>query len=174
VRASEPWVSELQGLTLKNAGITMRGGAGVVYKDSGELLFTHFGVSGPVILSASRFFSAGDKHELLIDLKPALDEHTLDARILRDFQMYKNKNFINALDDLLPRALIPVIVRLSGVSPAKKVNSITKTERKALVHLLKRLRLPVSGTLGFENAIVTRGGVDVKEISPSTMESRIA
>ncbi|MDR2649932.1 MAG: NAD(P)/FAD-dependent oxidoreductase [Clostridiales bacterium] len=172
MRTLEPWVSELQGLALKNAGIVMRNSTGVVYKDFGELLFTHFGVSGPVILSASRFYGNGDAYEIHIDLKPALDEHTLDSRILRDFQLYKNKDFINALDDLLPRALIPVIVRLSGVSPVKKVNGITKIERKTLVQLIKCLRLSISGLSGFEDAVITRGGVDVKGVNPSTMESK--
>jgi predicted Rossmann fold flavoprotein len=172
MRTSESWVSELQGLTLKNAGIVMRNSTGVVYKDFGELLFTHFGVSGPVILSASRFFSDGDKHGIDIDLKPALDEQTLDARVLRDFQLYKNRDFSNALDDLLPRALIPVIVRLSGVNASKKVNGITKVERKALIKLIKCLKLNVLGLSGFESAVITRGGVDVKEINPTTMESK--
>ena len=173
MRAEDPWVADLQGLTLKNTGITLYNSKGPVYKDFGELLFTHFGVSGPVILSASRFFTERDKHSLYIDLKPALDEQTLDARILRDFQHYKNRDFINALDDLLPRALIPVIVRLSGVSPAKKVNSITKIERKRLIRLIKCLRLSVTGLMGFDSAVITRGGVNVKEINPSTMESKL-
>jgi len=145
----------------------------VVFSGFGELLFTHFGVSGPVILSASRFFTEGVNHTLKIDLKPALDEQTLDARILRDFQLNKNKDFINSLNDLLPRALIPIIVRISGISPEKKVNSITKSERRKLTRLIKSLTLSVSGLLGFENAIITRGGVNVSEVSPRSCESKI-
>ena len=170
---SEPWVLDLQGLTLKNVKLVMHNDKGIAYEGFGELLFTHFGVSGPIILSASRFFTEGGKHTLCIDLKPALDEHVLDARVLSDFQKYKNKNFTNALDELLPRALIPVIISLSGIDPDKKINSITKAERKALIKLIKCLKLSVSGILGFENAVVTRGGVNVKEINPSTMESKI-
>jgi len=173
MRADDPWVSDLQGLVLKNVGIRLQSGKGSVYTDFGELLFTHFGVSGPVILSASRFFTEGDTHTLCVDLKPALDEQALDARLLRDFQKYKNKNFLNALDDLLPRALIPVLVSLSGISPERKVNGVTKTERRDFVRLMKCLRLSVSGLLGFDNAVITRGGVNVKEVNPSTMESRL-
>ena len=173
MRAVDPWIAGLQGLTLKNTGITLLNGKGPVYKGFGEMLFTHSGVSGPVVLSASRFFTDGGRHTLCVDLKPALDEQALDARILRDFQQYKNRNFINALDDLLPRALIPVIAGLSGVSFEKKVNNITRGERMGLVRLIKCLRLSVTGLSGFNNAVITRGGVNVKEINPSAMESKL-
>ena len=171
--SDEPWIPELQGLTLKNIGIELINSKGVVYRDFGELLFTHFGVSGPVVLSASRFFAEGDRHTLNIDLKPALDEQVLDARVVRDFGLYKNRDFTNALDDLLPRVLIPVIVGLSGVIPGKKVNVITKDERKALVRLIKRLSVSITGLMGFDSAVITRGGVNIKEVNPSTMESKL-
>jgi len=173
MRTEDPWAAGLQGLTLKNTGIALLNDRGVIYRDFGELLFTHFGVSGPVILSASRFCADDGKYALHIDLKPALDDQTLDARLLRDFQQYKNKDFIHALDDLLPHAIIPVIVMLSGVNPNKKVNSVTKFERKALVKLIKCLPLSISGLLGFNYAVITRRGVSIKEINPSTMESRL-
>ena len=165
----------LQGLALKNVGIKMMSGDRVLYEDFGELLFTHFGVSGPVILSASSHLSHDDIENvtLSIDLKPALDEQTLDKRLLHDFEERANTNFQNALDALLPSKMISVIVSLSGIDPHKKVNSITKQERMKLLSILKNFTLPICGTRPIEEAIITSGGVSVQEISPKTMESKL-
>ena len=138
--------------------------------------FSHFGVSGPVILSASSYTTAILRKrplKLIVDLKPALSEEQLDERILRDFSEEKNKAYKNSLDKLLPKKLIPVIVRLSDINKDKKVNEITKQERLGLVHLIKNLEMTVTGTRGFNEAIITQGGVNVKEINPSTMESKL-
>lgn len=139
------------------------------------MLFTHFGVSGPVILSASRHILTDTEKgfHLYIDLKPALDEKQLDHRLLRDFEKYSNKDFRNALGDLLPQKLIPVVISLSGIDPEKKVNGITKEERKQLLHLLKALPLTIIGVTGYNEAVVTSGGICVDEIDPSTMESKL-
>lgn len=172
----EEWVPELQGLSLRNIEITMVNKNGKkVYSDFGELLFTHFGVSGPVILSGSRHILDYDFKEikLYIDLKPALEEEKLDERIQRDFEKYSRKQFKNALDELLPQKLIPVIIKLSGILPEKFVNQITKEERRRLVNLLKKLELSINGARPIEEAIVTAGGISTDEINPSTMESRI-
>lgn len=171
----ESFCAEAMGLSLKNVGVILKDGKDkVIYKDFGEMLFTHFGVSGPVVLSLSRHI-AGEENKnfkLIIDLKPALSEKTLDLRILRDFEKNVNRDFKNSLDELLPQKLIPVIISLSGIPPEKKVNNITKEERKKLIGVLKGLTLTVSGTRGFDEAIVTKGGIDVKEINPKTMESK--
>jgi len=172
LKAGDDWVPELQGLSLKNIAVTLKGGGKKVHSDFGEMLFTHDGVSGPVILSASRHVAHGGQ-SLSIDLKPALDESELDSRILRDFAKYINKSFKNCLDELLPRMLIPVIVRLSGIDPERKAHDITKAERKALVKLLKNLELNITGAAGFDEAVITRGGVCVDEIDPSTMGSKL-
>jgi predicted Rossmann fold flavoprotein len=174
LRAAESWVAELQGLSLKNVCIKLSHEGRVLYEDFGEMIFTHFGVSGPIILSASRFINQPSRYELSIDLKPALTEAQLDSRLLRDFNEYKNKNFANALSDLLPQSLIPVVVKLSGIEPGKKVHDVTRNERKNLVSLLKGLKLTIIGDTGFGEAIITRGGVKVSEIDPSTMESKLA
>lgn len=176
LRTKENWCSEVMGLSLKNIAISIKNNKGKeLYKDFGEMLFTHFGVSGPVILSASRHllgkFDEGLK--LYIDLKPALDEKTLDSRILRDFEKYINKDFSNALGDLLPQKLIPVVIRLSGIDNEKKVHDITKEERKRLVSVIKGLELNITGTTGYNEAVITSGGIDVDEINPSTMESKL-
>jgi predicted Rossmann fold flavoprotein len=168
---------ELQGLSLKNVALTVTkaGSYKAVYEDFGEMMFTHFGLTGPMILSASAHIPdiAPAKYEAHIDLKPALDEKMLDNRILSDFSKYHNKDFMNSLDDLLPRKLIPVIIRLSGIPPRKKVNSITREERAALVTAIKDLRVALSGFRPIDEAIVTKGGVSVKEINPKTMESKL-
>lgn len=172
----EDWVKELQGLSLKNTAIKLTDRRGrTIYDDFGEMLFTHFGVSGPVILSASRhILKYGYKDVFLsIDLKPALSEEKLDNRIQRDFAKFSRKQFKNSLNELLPNLLIPVIVKLSGISSEKPVNQITKAERQQLVHLLKNLTCEITGSRSFDEAIVTAGGVSVKEIEPKTMESRI-
>ena len=171
----EKWVSSLMGLSLKNVRLTIKIEGKQVYSDFGEMLFTHYGISGPLVLTASRYVTdkTDKKIEAFIDLKPALSDKELDSRLLRDFAKYVNKDFKNALDDLLPMKLIPVIIRLSGISPEKKVNSITKEERADLLKLLKGLKLTVTGTAGYNEAVVTTGGVEVDEIDPSTMESKL-
>ena len=173
----EEWPASVSGLSLRNIAITLSGKRGVYYEDFGELLFTHFGVSGPVILSASSITAKRLKREgsltLSIDLKPALGFDELDARILRDFSQALNKQFKNALNGLLPLNLIPIVIRESGIDENKKVNSITKEERERLIRVLKGLKLKVTGTRGFSEAIVTQGGVSVREIDPSTMQSKL-
>lgn len=172
---SEKHVTDLQGLSLKNIAIKVKNGSKCVYDDFGEMLFTHFGLSGPVILSASsNLKKIGEiKYKLYIDLKPALDETQLDKRIQRDFEKYINKNFSNSLDDLLPQKLIPVIVKLSGIDPFLKVHQISREQRLTLCHLIKNLEFTITGVRPIEEAIITRGGVSVKEINPSTMESKL-
>lgn len=172
----QKWVSELMGLSLKNVRLTVKDGAGKpVFTELGEMLFTHFGVSGPLVLSASSHMRGMEKNRytLHIDLKPALAEKQLDERVRRDFAKNTNKHLINALDALLPKALIPVIVRLSGVEAHKTVNQLSREERLRLVALLKDLPLDAAGFRPVDEAIVTSGGVCVKEINPSTMESKL-
>ncbi len=175
LRAGEKWIADLMGLSLKNISIKVTINNKEVYSDFGEMMFTHFGVTGPVILSASRYINdrMAEKPKIHIDLKPALSSKELDLRILKDFQKYVNKDFKNSLDDLLPQKLIPVIIRLSGIDPEKKVNSITKEERLILLELIKNLTVNITDTTGYNEAVVTRGGISVDEIDPSTMESKI-
>ncbi len=177
LETNEKWVEELSGLSLRNIKVTFykEGVKKPVYDDFGEMLFAHFGVTGPVILSASSHLRDFDtnNYKMHIDLKPALDEATLDKRIQRDFTEFTNKNFENALSKLMPKSLIPVIVKLSGIDPYKKVNQITKEERFALVKLLKALPLTIKGTRPIAEAIITAGGVNTDEVNPSTMESKI-
>lgn len=171
----DDWVQKLQGLSLKNVSVRLDAGSRKIYEGFGEMLFTHFGVSGPVILSASAHISEKmyEKDPVLhIDLKPALDHKQLDDRVLRDFSSAMNRQFSNSLDRLLPSKMIPVIVDLSGIDGHKKVNEVTREEREGLVRLLKDLKLHVTGNRGFNEAIITRGGISVKEIDPSTMESK--
>ena len=173
---AEDWESDLQGLSLKNVSIVVLDGKQEIYSDFGEMLFTHFGVSGPLILSASSFAARRIKEhplKLIIDLKPALSQEQLDERILRDFDEEKNKAFKNSLDKLLPKKMIPVIVRLSDIDGNKKVNEITKQERQRLVSLIKGLELTLTGLRGFNEAIITQGGINVREINPTTMESKL-
>lgn len=173
---AEDWESDLQGLSLKNVSIAVLDGKQEIYSDFGEMLFTHFGVSGPLILSASSFAARRIKEhplKLIIDLKPALSQEQLDERILRDFDEEKNKAFKNSLDKLLPKKMIPVIVRLSDIDGNKKVNEITKQERQRLVSLIKGLGLTLTGLRGFNEAIITQGGINVREINPTTMESKL-
>jgi hypothetical protein len=175
LHTKEKWVADLMGLSLKNVELTVKVDGKKAYSGFGEMLFTHYGISGPLVLTASRYVTdKTDKNvEVLLDLKPALDEKELDTRLLKDFAKYANKDFKNALDDLLPLKLIPIIIRLSGISPEKKVNSITKDERQRLLRLLKGLRLTVTETAGYNEAVVTTGGIEVDEIDPSTMESKL-
>lgn len=173
----EGWCSDLQGLSLRNSALKVEDTQKrkAIYTDFGEMLFTHFGVSGPMILSASSHMRQMEpgRYRIHIDLKPALDPEQLDRRILRDFEGSKNRNFINALDLLLPKKLVPVIVRLSGIPASRKVNAVTREERRALGMLLKDLTLTVTGFRPIEEAIVTAGGVPTKEIDPKTMQSKL-
>ncbi len=173
---AEKWIAELQGLSLKNISITILDKKDrKVYTDFGEMLFTHFGVSGPLILSSSRhILNYGYRNvKLVIDLKPALSEETLDARLQRDFEKFSRKQFKNSLDDLLPQKMIPVFIMLSQIPEDKPVNQITKAERRVLVKLLKAFTLEITGSRPISEAIVTAGGVCTDEINPSTMESKL-
>ena len=166
----------LQGVSLKNvsAVISLENGKTIYDSEPGELLFTHFGLSGPLMLSASslasRYLEGGSRLRLEIDLKPALSEEQLDQRILRDFELVPNANIMNALNKLLIASLRPIILRRSGIAPDKKVRDITKKEREALVHVIKALTFTLTGTRGYNEAIITQGGVSVKELNPKTME----
>ena len=167
---------DMQGLSLKNVAIkVLDEGGNVLYTDFGEMMFTHFGVTGPMILSASAHLRNYDISTLTlsIDLKPALDEKTLDARLLSDFKQNANKDFINSLSALLPSKMIEPFILLTGIDERKKINAITKEERKTILTTLKDFRIPLSAFRPIEEAIVTSGGVEVKEISPKTMESKI-
>lgn len=161
---------ELQGLSLKNVAIRLLRNGKPVYQDFGEMLFTHFGISGPTVLSASAFAETGDVFS--IDLKPALSEQELDKRVLSDFNKYKNKNFSNSLSDLLPAKLIPVMVSLSGIDAETKIHSVSKEARLNLIRLLKNFTFTIRETRPIEEAIITAGGVSLKEINPKTMESK--
>nr|WP_326164833.1 aminoacetone oxidase family FAD-binding enzyme [uncultured Oscillibacter sp.] len=165
----------LQGLSLRNVGLTVYEDSRKIYEDFGELVFTHFGLSGPVILSASAHMRRfGERaYHLEIDLKPALDERALDRRLLGDFERYCNQDFCNALDDLLPKKMIPEIVRASGIAPRQKVHDITREQRRGLLRVLKRFPVVIAGPCSVTDAIVTSGGVAVKEIDPATMESKL-
>lgn len=172
----EEFIKDLQGLSLKNIRADFYLGDKRLYSDFGELLFTHFGVSGPVILSASSLLTQrlhkGEELRLVIDLKPALDEAVLDERILKDFQKFKNKDFRNSLNELLPKSMIQTVVMRSGIDEFKKVHAVSREERKNLVHTIKNFTLTVTGTRGFQEAIITQGGVEVKELHPASMESK--
>lgn len=165
---------QLQGLTLKNVRLTVKLGQKTVYSEFGEMLFTHFGISGPIVLSASSVINRMQLQNLLInlDLKPALDEQTLDKRLLREFENYKNKQIFNVLGELLPQKLIAYVLKMSGVSAKKAVNTVTKEERLSIVKTLKNLPLKIKSLRGFEEAIITSGGIDLSEINPKTMESK--
>ena len=172
----EEWCKDLQGLSLRNVGLKMfleSKKSKPVYEGFGEMLFTHFGISGPLVLTASCYYEKDKSAKIFLDLKPALSEEQLDKRVLRDFEEGLNKSFKNILGGLFPSKLIPVMIKLSGIDPEKKVNAITKEERTAFVKLIKNLPLTVTGTRSFNEAIITRGGVSVKEINPSTMESKL-
>ncbi len=172
----ENYAKELQGLSLKNVEVTIYNNNRKIYNDFGEMLFTHFGISGPLILSASSVIGKYIKDNrlvLTIDLKPAMSDKQLDERILRDFEKSINRDFKNSLDELLPKKMIPVIIEYTKISPFKKVNTITKEERNILVNALKRFTLTINGTRGFNEAIITQGGVSIKDINPATMESKL-
>lgn len=166
----------LQGLSLKNVELTLRAEKKVLYKNFGEMLFTHFGISGPLVLSASSYVAAYKKDKALtvsIDLKPALTVEQLDHRLLRDFEANINKLFCNSLDQLLPKKIIPIIIERSGIDPMKRVNTITKEERANLVKVIKEFTMGIASLRGYNEAVITKGGIAVKEIDPGSMESKL-
>ena len=174
VELNGDWFKELIGLTLKNIKLDILDSKNKVkYSNQGEMKFTSYGISGPIVLSGSRFIDYKDTYSISIDLKPSLDEKELDLRIQKDFKKYINKDFRNSLDDLLPQKMIPLIIKLSMIDPYKKVNEITKVERKNLVNAIKNIKGKVKGLRPLAEAIVTSGGVSTLEIDPSTMKSKI-
>ena len=175
INAAESWVKKLQGLSLKNVVLDVYDGDKKIFSEMGEMLFTHFGVSGPLVLSASCHMDGlpDKKYKISVDLKPALDDKKLDMRILRDFEKFSNKDFINSLSELLPSKMIPVIVELSGINPRSTINQITKDERKKLCGLIKNLEFTAESMRPVNEAIITAGGIDLSEINPSTMESKL-
>ena len=177
LEADKSVCAAMSGLSLKNVElkITDKQSGKAVYSEFGEMLFAHFGITGPVVLSASAHLKPmiRNKYRASIDLKPALDEKTLDTRLLSDFSKYTNKNFSNSLSDLLPQKMIPVFIKKSGIDPYKKVNEITKEERRTLVELFKSFSFDIYGFRPIDEAIITSGGINVKEISPKDMQSKI-
>ena len=171
----DPCCQELMGLSLKNVSVTIFADGKDVYSEFGEMLFTHFGVSGPIILKASAYIHRYLEQNLTLsmDLKPALDSRTLDERILRDFQLYQNRQLKNSLDKLLPKALVTVVLKKSGIDGEKKINGLTKEERHMLGQTIKNLSFAIAGVRGWDEAIITKGGVDVREINPGTMGSKL-
>lgn len=168
------WFKELMGLTLKNVKLDILDSKNKVrYSNQGEMKFTSYGISGPIVLSGSRYIDYKDTYSISIDLKPSLDDKELDLRVQKDFKKYINKDFRNSLDDLLPQKMIPLIIKLSKIDDYKKVNEITKLERKNLVSVIKGIKCKVKGLRPLEEAIVTSGGVSTLEIDPSTMKSKI-
>ncbi|MBQ9984462.1 MAG: NAD(P)/FAD-dependent oxidoreductase [Lachnospiraceae bacterium] len=172
---SDSCCKDVMGISLKNVSVTIYADGKKVYSDFGEMLFTHFGVSGPIIIKASAYIHKylDKKLSLTIDLKPALDDKQLDERILKDFKIFQNKQLKNSLDKLLLRSLIPIVIEKSGLDGEKKINEITKEERRKLVYTIKNLPFTMTGLRGFDEAIITKGGVKVKEIDPGTMESKL-
>lgn len=174
IEINEAWVKDLQGLSLRNVQLTLLDKNNkIIFKDQGEMLFTHFGISGPLCLSASSLIKPGEKYKIVLNLKPALSEKELDLRIQKDFLKYNNKDFKNALNDLFPQKLIPIMINLSKIPESQKVNSITKEQRKFFLNLISNLTMDVRGLRSIEEAIVTSGGIDTKEIDPSTMKSKV-
>lgn len=175
IELSNSWIGEIMGLTLRNIGVSLyeEDKKKPLYKEQGEVLFTSYGISGPLALKASRYINEGLKYYIFLDLKPALTLEELDLRVQKDFKKYINKEFKNSLDDLFPKKLIPIIISLSNINENKKVNEITKEERKSLVNLIKGIKLTIKKLRPIEEAIVTSGGVDTLEIDPSTMKSKL-
>lgn len=173
LEAKENFCRHMMGLSLRNVALTLYENEKEVYKDFGEMLFTHFGISGPVILSSSAHMKCNAKYKIEIDLKHALSEEALDKRIVRDFEKYTKKDFINSLNDLLPQKMIPVIIGLSGIPEHKTVSEITREERRRIVNLLKHFVINIKGFRPISEAIITSGGVKVSEINPKTMESKL-
>ena len=164
----------MQGLSLRNVALSLYRGDKLLYREQGEMLFTHFGVSGPLVLSASTFiFGDVRDHRIELDLKPGLSPEKLDERLLRDFSANNNRDFVNSLDALLPQKLIPVVIDRSGIDPRIKVNSVTREQRLRLRDLIKRFPIRLTGLRPVEEAIVTAGGVDLTEVQPRTMESKL-
>ena len=176
MEVKEPWITELQGLSLRNVDVTVFDGKKKLYHEFGEMLFTHYGVSGPLMISASSYVGKKLSEKPLtieIDLKPALSVEALDKRVLRDFEENQNKQFKNALGKLFPAKLVPVMIELSGIDPEKKVNVISKEERNHFVHLIKHFSMTLTGLRDYNEAIITKGGIKTKEIDPGTMESKL-
>ena len=176
LETKESWPADAMGLSLKNVSLRMIRGKKVLFEGFGEMMFTHFGITGPLVLSASSFYhqkKADGETKVYINLKPALDEQQLDKRLIREFEENKSKQFRNALGQLFPSKLIPVMVQLSGIDPEKRCAGIGKEERKAFAQLIRELPLTIKGTRDFKEAIITQGGVGVKQINPSTMESKL-
>ena len=177
----ETWCKDLMGLSLRNVSVKVRDGKKVIYQGFGEMLFTHFGVSGPLILTASTRLGkksikkAMEEGRLMLylDLKPALDLEQLDKRFLREFDTWRNKNISNVIEQMLPRSMVPIFLRLAGVASDKKVHDISRPERRRMEEMMKAIPMHIEGVRGFDEAIITRGGVAVREIDPSTMESRL-
>ena len=166
--------AQMQGLSLRNTELKLVDGKGkTVFRDFGELLFTHFGISGPMALSASAHLKENEKYCVILDLKPALDEAKLDARFLRDFEKYANRSMENALADLYPHSMIPVLLKRCNISPSMQANSLTKQQRRLLLEQTKKFVIPITATRPVEEAIITRGGVNVKEVDPKTMQSKL-
>ena len=178
LKTKEDYIPKLQGLSLKNTGLTIKNGKKVLYEDFGEMMFTHFGVTGPMILSASAHIGAklakapNGELSAYLDLKPALTREQLDARILREFEENRNKQFRNVINSLFPAKLLPVMLSLGGIDPYKQVNAVSKAERQHFEELITHFPFTVTGTRGFREAIITQGGVSVKEIRPGTMEAK--
>ncbi|MCL2501191.1 MAG: NAD(P)/FAD-dependent oxidoreductase [Defluviitaleaceae bacterium] len=173
--SDEPWLLDLAGLSLRNVRLSARLPDGkVLYEETGEMLFTPEGVSGPLVLRASAYMAdrIAEKPYLSLDVKPGLSREQLDARILRDFAEQKNKDFINALGGLLPQSMVPVVVRLCGIPPDMKVNAVTRTQRTALAQTLKNITINPTETAGYSEAVITRGGIDTREVNPSTLMSK--
>lgn len=173
IEIKEKWLMELQGVSIKNAGMTLYKNNKKEISFQGDFIFTHFGLSGPIVLKMSRYIFDGDNYSIEIDLKPALDDKEFDLRLQKDFVKYSNKNFKNSLNDLLPQKFIPVMINLVKIDPDKKINSITKQERKRILECFKHLFVNVEKLRPISEAIVTSGGIDVSEINPSTMKSKI-
>lgn len=174
IELEESWLKDLMGLSLKNVTLRAYNGKKLIHEEFGEMIFTHFGISGPIVLTMSNHINRlKNKPVLTLDLKPALDDETLDNRLLRDFQEYTNKQLKNALNDLLPQKLIPLIIQVSGIYPEKTVHQITREERSKLLEAIKAFPLQFKGFRPLDEAIVTSGGIKVQEVNPSTMESRI-
>lgn len=175
----ETWCRDLMGLTLKNISVTVKNGKKHIYEGFGEFLFTHFGVSGPLVLTASACLGKYQKPleegtlKLVLDLKPSLTMEQMDKRFLREFDTYRNKNISNVIERMLPKKMVPVFLQIAGIPEDKKVHTISKKERRRMMDLMKGLEMHIKGVRTFDEAIVTRGGVNVKEISPTTMESKL-
>ena len=172
LETKEEWTKTLQGLSLKNVSLSFKNGKKVLYDGFGEMMFTHFGITGPLVLSASSYLKNAKGVSATLDLKPALTLEQLDKRLIREFDENKNKQFKNSINSLFPAKMVPVMLSLSGINPDKKVNEISREERRLFVELIKELPMTITGTRDFNEAIITRGGVSVKDVNPSTMESK--